>query len=242
MTRRKARFPLMEKEMKIVHFDSLPSTNDYAKAYEEREDLIVTASRQTAGRGSKNRSFVSDMGGVYLTKRTHYDSFSAGEVFRIMIDSSVAVCRTIEEFGLKPAIKWPNDVYIDGKKVCGILIENTFSGNFISSSVVGIGLNVNNVLPAELQPIATTMFAASGKEFCLESVRDRLIDRLKERYSLEDYRKYIFFLGKEVVLIENGERKEVTALDVDSLGRLVVRDGERVRTVTAGEVSFRFQG
>lgn len=68
-----------------------------------------------------------------------------------MANASVAVCRTLENYGLTAEIKWPNDVYVQGKKICGILIENVFSGDRISSSVVGIGVNVNNSLPEELK-------------------------------------------------------------------------------------------
>ncbi len=227
--------------MKILNFDSLPSTNDYAKNYKGEEDILVTALRQTAGRGSKNRTFDSGMGGVYLTKLTHYADFPASEVFKIMLSSSVAVCRTLEDFSILPAVKWPNDVYVNGKKICGILIENTFSGDWLASSVVGIGVNVNNVLPPELCQIATTMSEVKGY-IPVKDVRDRLIFHLSEEFGMEDYKKYIFFLGQEVYLVEGERKKIVTALEIDPLGRLVVRDGEEIRTVTAGEVSFRFLG
>lgn len=225
--------------MKIIEFNSLPSTNDYAKSHRGEGDIIVTAKRQTTGRGSKNRSFNSGMGGLYLSKLTHYKNFPASRVFEIMLNASVAVCRTMEDFSLKPAIKWPNDVYVNGKKICGILIENTFSGANISNSVVGIGININNQLPEELKGIAITMSEACGKPFSVEEVKERLILHLKQSFSVEEYKKYIFFFNQKILLLETDGAREVTALDVDEKGRLIVDDNGFIRTVTAGEVSLR---
>lgn len=227
--------------MKTIDFECIDSTNDYAKEHAAEGDMIVTAKRQTAGRGSKNRSFDSGEGGLYITKLEHYDDFPASDVFRIMLDSSLAVCHTLEDFGLSAKIKWPNDVYCNGKKICGILIENTFRGNKIAQSVVGIGLNVNNELPESLKEIAITMSEAKGEKLNVEEVRGRLVFHLKESWEASEYKKYIFFFGKEIDLLQNGNISTVTALDVDDTGRLVINDGGNVRTVTAGEVSLRFR-
>lgn len=134
--------------MKRIDLKETTSTNEVAKSLRERgENLVVTAFRQTGGKGTKGRSFSSAAGGVYFTRLTFYENFPASDAFLIMASASVAVCRTLEKYGFEAEIKWPNDVYVHGKKICGILIENTFSGNKISCSVVGIGLNVNNELP-----------------------------------------------------------------------------------------------
>lgn len=115
--------------MKILHYEETDSTVLRAKALiGGGEDLVVTAVRQTGGMGTKGRSFASEAGGVYLTRLTFYKNFPASDAFKIMAGASVAVCRTVEKFGLVPCIKWPNDVYVADKKICGILIENTFSG------------------------------------------------------------------------------------------------------------------
>lgn len=226
--------------MKILNFESLPSTNDYAKAHAAEGDMIVTAKRQTAGRGSKNRSFDSGMGGLYITKLNHYTDFPASDVFRIMLSASLAVCRTMEDFGLRAAVKWPNDVFLNGKKACGILIENTFCGDKLALSVVGIGLNINNVLPPELKQIATTMSEVSGRNYDVDEVRGRLLFHLNEAYTIDEYREYIFFFGQKITLLQDGEKRAVTALDIDDKGRLVVDDNGKIQTVAAGEVSLRF--
>jgi BirA family biotin operon repressor/biotin-[acetyl-CoA-carboxylase] ligase len=201
--------------------------------------MIVTAKRQTAGRGSKGRSFDSGMGGLYITKLTCFEHFPASEVFKVMVTSSLAVCHTVEDFSLTPSIKWPNDVYVGGKKICGILIENTFRGSLLASSVVGIGLNINNTLPAELAGIATTMSKECGKEIDVDRVKERLIYYLGQDHSVEEYKRYIFFLGREILLLQNGSSRKVKALDIDPLGRLIVEENGLQKTVTAGEVSLR---
>ena len=228
--------------MKIIRFDSIPSTNDYVKAHASNGDMIVIAKRQTAGRGTKNRSFDSGEGGLYITKFNRYDDKKLPpDAFLLMRTVAVAVCKTVEWFGITPAIKWPNDVFVNGKKICGILIENTFSGSRLSASIVGIGLNVNNTLPVELREIATTMKEQAKREFSVEEVGERLIKNLTQAYSVEEYKKYIFFFGEKVVLLQGEKRREVRALDVNGQGGLVVEEIDgRITTVSAGEVSLRF--
>lgn len=222
--------------MKIERLEEVDSTNAYVKArIAAGEDLIVIAGRQTAGRGSKGRSFLSEAGGVYLSRLCFYERFPASEVFRIMVNASVAVCKTAEAFGLRPSVKWPNDVYLGGKKTSGILIENGFSGQWISHSVVGIGINVNNVLSPELREIATSFSAELGRPLSVDGVAATLCDCLSRDYSLEEYRKYLSFLGKRVRLITQEGEELVLAKGVDELGRLVTDRG----AIAAGEVSLR---
>ncbi len=223
-----------------VHFDILPSTQDYAKEKRaEGRDLIVTASTQSGGKGTKGRNFSSASGGVYLSKLSFYEDFLAKDAFLIMARAAVAVCKTLQVYGLKPLIKWPNDVWINDKKICGILIENVFSGNQIVSSVVGIGVNVYNVLPDELHPIATTMLEATGQRYEVEEVTSRLIAELDKPYGMEEYRSYIGYLGKCATLILGDECVHGTLISVDDEGGLMVEIDGLGRRLTAAEVSVR---
>lgn len=225
--------------MKIIELSEIDSTNEYCKRADTGEDMTVTALRQTDGRGTKGRSFVSDGGGVYITVMRHYENFGCADAFKIMVNSCVAVCRTVERFGLRPVIRWANDVLVSGKKICGTLIENTFSGDKITRSIVGIGLNVNNTLPDELKNIATTMRESSGSPLDVKAVRDKLTQNLKDCYTVEEYKKYIDWFGSEVLLRTAAGDRSAIALDVDDRGMLVVDCGGKMEKISSAEVTLR---
>ena len=150
----------------IERFDEIASTNDCLKEKRaEGIDRIAIAKAQPGGRGTKGRSFSSNVGGLYLSALRFYENLSAKDGFKIMAGAAVAVCKTLKNAGVEPCVKWPNDVHVNGKKICGILIENTLSGDKISSSIVGVGINVSNRLPEELKEIATTLNMETGKGF-----------------------------------------------------------------------------
>lgn len=226
-------------EMKIVRFEEISSTNDYVKEQKKHgENLIVIAKRQTGGKGTKGRSFSSNEGGVYLTKLVFYKNFPAEKVFLVMARTAVAVCKTLESFGLNPVIKWANDVFVNGRKICGILIENSFSGKEISSSIIGVGLNVNNPLPEELSNIAISMREVMGERQDFDLVEQRLIENLNQPYEMSEYRSRVGYLNKEVTLIEGENSVRAIPLSVGDDGALTVSVDGVIRKVFAGEVSL----
>ena len=228
------------KKVKWIAFKELASTNDYAKQKRANgQDLIVTAKRQTGGRGTKGRSFSSEKGGVYLTCLRFYEQFPAKRAFEKMASAAVAVCKTLEELGVKPVIKWANDIHVNGKKICGILTENTFSGKYLHSSVIGMGVNIYNALPAELDDIATTLCRETGKRFSVRKVTKRLIKHLSIDYPVEEYLQRLGYMGRQVELIFGDERVPATLGRVDKEGGLWADvDGETKR-FTAAEVSIK---
>jgi BirA family biotin operon repressor/biotin-[acetyl-CoA-carboxylase] ligase len=225
------------------HFLSIASTNDYAKSKRaDGQSRIITADFQSGGRGTKGRSFSSNEGGVYLTKLDFYTDFPAKNAFKIMANTAVAVCETLRSFGVAPVIKWPNDIHVNGKKICGILIENTFSGANISSSIVGVGLNICNALPKDLEEIATTLMLALGEKISVQVARERLIENLCKDYSFEKYLAFVGYMGEKADLIFADKTVTATLLSVDGEGGLWVDiDGEK-RRVASGEVSLRTRG
>lgn len=225
--------------MKIVRFDEIGSTNDYAKEMQKNgEDLLIIAKRQTGGKGTKGRSFSSNDGGVYLTKLVFYKDFLAKDAFLVMARAAVAVCKTLEDFSLSPKIKWANDVFVENKKICGILIENVFSGNKILSSIVGIGLNVNNELPNELVEIATTMKKVKGEALDFERVENKLIEYLNEEFSMQEYLKRVGYLNEEVMLTIGENCIPAIPVCVEEDGGLIVRMNGKEEKVFSGEVSL----
>ncbi len=229
-----------EKNIRWIRLEEVGSTNDYAKALRGAgESLVVTAKRQSGGRGTKGRSFSSLEGGVYLTLLRFYEDFPAKNAFEITCGGAVAVCETLAYYGLNPVIKWPNDIFVNGKKICGILIENTFSGSAVSSSVVGIGVNVCNPLPLDLEGIATSMLLASGKTFSVEEVAERLVCELLKPCSMDKYRAYLGFMGEKVTLLLGENRLSATLLSVEEDGKLRVKTEEGEKLLSSAEVSVR---
>lgn len=221
--------------MKTTIFDTLPSTNDYCETREFGEDTAIIAREQTGGKGTKGRSFFSPRGGVYLSLVRYYPC-KAENSFSLMIASCMAVVKTLETYGVSAGVKWPNDVFLNGKKICGILIRNSFEGENVKKSITGIGVNVNNDIPKDLADIAINLKSVVG-EVDIDEFYKRLIENLYADYSVDEYRSRNIVLGKEITVIKNGEPRKAVAGDVAADGSLVLKGGERL---FYGEVTIRF--
>lgn len=227
--------------MRIIELDKTDSTNEYCKRVDDGEDIIVIARRQTGGRGTKGRSFSSEEGGAYISIMRHFLSFPAENAFKIMVNSCVAVCKTLEEFGISSVIRWANDVLCSGLKISGTLIENVAARGFITRSIVGVGLNVNNPLPSELKCIATSMKEVLKKEQNIHKVTSVLVENLQKEYDIESYKHFMPWLGGEISLKTFNGVKNCHAIDVAGDGALVcIIDGKRVE-VNSAEVSLRLK-
>ena len=231
----------------VESFETLPSTNLYLKErFGEGQNLIVSAFRQSFGRGTKGRSFSSEKGGIYLSILTFFEDFPASRAFEVMQNCAVAVCETLSNYGIHACIKWPNDIYVQDKKICGILIENVFEKGKVRSSLVGIGLNVYNPLPEELSGIATTMSKVLSEEFTrckVEEIRERLIDNLfKEKSNLAAlYRSYIGYVGEEIGILTGDKRIPAILVSVTEEGGLRVRTKNGEEVFYSAEVSLRLK-
>ena len=221
--------------MKTTIFDTLPSTNDYCETREFGEDTAIIAREQTGGKGTKGRSFSSPRGGVYLSLVRYYPC-KAENSFSLMIASCMAVVKTLELYGVSAGVKWPNDVFLKGKKICGILIKNSFEGENVKKSITGIGVNVNNDIPKDIADIAINLKSVVG-EVDIDEFYKRLIENLYADYSVDEYRSRNIVLGKEITVIKNGESRKVVAEDIAADGSLVLKGGERL---FYGEVTIRF--
>jgi len=168
--------------MKIIILDEVTSTNDYVRRYiEGGETVAVAAKKQTKGRGTKGRSFISDEGGLYVSILRFYDNLKAENAYSIISDTAVAVVKTLSAFGVETKIKWPNDIYYKGKKMCGILTESMIYGDGIVYSVTGIGINVNNEIAPEIADIAVSAKQAAGKDLPIDRVLATLLYNLEQK-------------------------------------------------------------
>jgi BirA family transcriptional regulator, biotin operon repressor / biotin---[acetyl-CoA-carboxylase] ligase len=234
----------------IAYYPSLPSTMDAARDKARAgvlEGTVIIAGEQTAGRGRLKRSWLSPKGNIALSIIIHPDI--ATLPYLIMV-ASLAVVQSIESVtGQKTRIKWPNDILIGGKKVCGILIENELKGNKAAYSIIGIGINTN-LNTAEHDEIART--ATSLKNPADADLRLKLVISLLTEFEklyvqlpngkdiFKAWRDKLATLGKRVKATWGDQIIEGVAQDVDESGALLVRgnDGE-VTKVVGGDVTLR---
>ncbi|MGB9740299.1 MAG: biotin--[acetyl-CoA-carboxylase] ligase [Candidatus Bathyarchaeia archaeon] len=187
----------------IILLHKVDSTNNFAKKlarYGAAEGTIVIAEEQTAGRGRRGQKWFSPKGGLYFSLILR-PKMKVNEVVGILIAAGLAIAKTLHEnYCLSVETKWPNDVLLDGKKVCGILTEVNSVGENVNYTVVGIGINANSAVskefPEELKPIVTSLKEKLKKKIILEDLLKRCLQKLEEVY--ESYVK----LGFQPILDE----------------------------------------
>lgn len=222
------------------HFDTLPSTQDFLREKRaQRKNALAVADVQTGGKGTKGRSFESGRGGLWISLLEFHENIFAKDAFLMMARSAVAVCKTIEEYGLCPKIKWANDVLLRGKKVCGVLTENVFKGDKIDSTLFGIGLNVNNGLSEELQSIATTLSAEAGKELDLVDVEARLLRHFSAPFTFAEYASRLAYQNEAVDFTVDGRVFTATIAGVTDRGELLLEENGQTTRYAYGEIAIR---
>jgi BirA family biotin operon repressor/biotin-[acetyl-CoA-carboxylase] ligase len=235
---------------RIAHHQSVATTMDIA-AGEARagapEGTTVLAEEQTAGRGRMQRHWVSPPGvNLYVTviMRPRLD-----QLRYLAMLTPLAICEAIEEVtGLQPRIKWPNDLLIAGKKVCGILIESEIEDDRVDYALVGSGINVNLDTTAvpEISDIATSVMQECGREILREELLATWLNRFEALYEAvrrgevvsTGWKQRLDTLGQPVSVQTPGGKQEGVAVDADSDGALILRldDGRHIR-VESGELA-----
>lgn len=243
-----------------IKFDvrnSCPSTNSEVKAIAQNggeEGCVVISSAQTQGRGRLGRSFFSPGStGVYMSVLLR-PACSPEDCVLITTAAAVAVCEALSLCGAADAqIKWVNDVFLNGKKVCGILTEAGFSGkgSSLDYAVLGVGVNFYapcGGFPEDIKNIAGAVFSEEKQgrknEFIAAFLNSffKYYDKLSLREHIPFYRERCFVLGREINLISENEATPATAMDIDENCNLVVelQNGERL-CVGTGEISLRLR-
>ena len=241
----------------LHHFDAIDSTN---RAAMERgreggvEGEVFLAEEQTRGRGRLGRSFFSPKGMSLYASLLLRPPIPPAVAPRITLVAGLAVAETVERHaGARPGLKWPNDVHLAGRKVAGILTEMEAETDRVLFVVCGPGINLNvpeDAFPAELRPIATSIFAATGRRvdrcafvadlfLAFERAYDEFLARgfgaLRERWNA-----YSILDGRDVRVESGGDVALGTALGIDDEGALRLRTvGGEQRTVISGDVTLR---
>lgn len=230
---------------------SVHSTNTLAKqlaAEGAGNRTILLAEEQTGGRGRRGRSFYSPARtGLYMSLILR-PQMEMEKLLVVTVAAAVAVCEAIEELtSCRTEIKWVNDIYLNGRKICGILTEavSDFESGTAESVIIGIGVNVgmpSGGFPADLQGIAGSLLPARVlRNRLAAAIVNRLlsyVEELPEKAFLEAYRKRSMALGKRVLFLQDGEWREGLAEQIDSDGRLIVKTACGQIPLRAGEMKL----
>ncbi len=236
-------------------YEQVDSTNTMLKAMAAEgapEGTVILADSQSAGRGRMGRQFLSPEGqGIYLSALLR-PKCQPQELMHLTCAVAAVLCGAVEKVtGLRPGIKWTNDLVAGGHKVAGILTELSLSSSGVDYAVIGVGINCNQdpeEVPEELRKIAGSLAMAGGKKVdrealaaeCIRAISTLQNSLIPNRLALmERYRKDCVTLGKEVLVQKGEQQRRGKAVDIDDWGALLVDFGNGPETVLAGEVSVR---
>lgn len=242
---------MAKRKLKIIKLESVDSTNTYLKSLAEKgesEGCVVTARHQTMGRGRRGKSFFSPSDtGLYMSILVRPE-ISVDDSLFITSMTAVALSRAIEAVcDKKCGIKWVNDIFIDCKKVAGILCEGSFdhTADKVNYVIVGIGVNLcqpKEDFPHELREIATSLGEDDIGDELFEKILTEffnLYEQLPSHDFLNEYKERSILLNKRIEVLGN-ETVLGTALDIDDKCRLILKtDNGEIKVISSGEVSVK---
>lgn len=240
----------------ILHFNSIDSTNSKAKELAvagASHGTVVISEEQTSGRGRFGRQWSSPKHkGIWMSVilRPDIDPVNASNITLL---GSAAVFEAMKAMGVSPGIKWPNDIILKGRKLCGILTEMSSELNQINYLIMGIGVNVNTSqgeFPEELKNIATSLKSSEGHDYSRQELTGLILSHFERFYdkfikendmksAIEISRKHSVLLGKEIQIFNKGVPVGAKAIDINDQGLLVIEhpDG-KMESIISGEVSM----
>ena len=227
---------------KINKIDAIDSTNlelkrKYHKGLIKHREVLWTLD-QVKGKGQRDSQWVSEPNknltfSIFLSQ----DKLKLDSIFVLNCWVALAVKNALASFGVPcVSIKWPNDILSENKKICGLLIENLYRGKKFEATIVGIGLNVNQINFGELNR-ASSMRLCSGRAFNLEEVLQQILMQLAQIFeskmsvpvTFKAYNKVLFGLGKQRTFLENGKTFLATVEEVNQQGDLVLKTTDNKR-------------
>ena len=240
-----------ERDTALFCLEEVDSTNRFAKEKApECGKLMACALRQTAGRGRLGRHWVSPEGNLYVSF-AYENTMPPERLAPVTLAVALAVCDTLADFDVPASIKWPNDIYIKGKKVCGILVETVCREERIPYIVAGIGINVNQrEFPAEVEKRAISLWNVTGQESDRAEIAWRLKKQMDRRMAQfmekgfaamrEEYMQHSLLIGREVTASVPHTICGI-CVGVSETGDLLLEAGGKCIPVTFGEVTGRLQ-
>ena len=240
----------------VLYFDTIDSTNTKAQELAEKgypSGTLVVADKQESGKGRRGRSWVSPSGtGIFMTLMIKPD-INPNNASMLTLVAALAVAKAITSVtGEKAMIKWPNDIVVNGKKVCGILTEMNAQFDYINHIVVGIGINVHNEsFPEEISHMASSlMIEAGGKRFHRAQIIAETMSYFEQYYDtflktqdlsalVREYDELLVNMNKAVRVLDPKEPFDGKAMGITPKGELIVDTWESRKLVSSGEVSVR---
>ena len=240
----------------ILYFDSIDSTNTKAQELAEKgypSGTLVVADKQIAGKGRRGRNWESPSGcGIFMTLMLKPD-INPNNASMLTLVSALAVAKALADITGKDAkIKWPNDIVIDGRKVCGILTEMSAQFDYINNIIIGIGINVNNSsFPEEISATASSLrLLSGGKKYRRAEIIEKIMEYFEKYYSIfletedlsalvNEYDAMLVNMKKQVKVLDPKEPFEGKAMGITKTGELIVDTWESRKLVSSGEVSVR---
>lgn len=231
------------REFRIIRIDETDSTNRWMKeliqlhpSEETQHEMVVVCDYQTAGRGCGSNSWEAEPGkNLLMSVLMHPKKVSARTQFIITQIVSVALCRTIETVigsEHRVTIKWPNDIYVGDKKICGVLIENSIAGRRIKDCIIGIGLNVNQTEFRSDAPNPVSIAQLTGKETDREEVLNTFLEELSKqcenRNIHHDYLRKMYRRNGMYPFETEGSRFMARVAGVNDDGRLMLEDEDGI--------------
>ncbi len=241
---------------KTVHFaGETDSTNEWIKRLAKQHfphGTVAVAEFQSAGKGRLGRSWTAPEGSSVMFSILLRPDFSSENASMLTLVMGLSVAQAVSRLGLSPSIKWPNDVVLSRKKICGILTEMRLFGTRIDYVVIGTGINVNLTgIPEELADKATSLYLETGREYdrnqvlaetlaCFESNYDIFNETGDLSQLIEEYEGFLANKNQPVRVLDGNHPYEGIALGIDDRGELLVKKScGAVASVNAGEVSVR---
>ena len=241
---------------KPVHFsDTIDSTNLWVQRLADEgagHGTLCVAQYQSAGKGSRGRSWEAEKNSSIMMSLLLRPVFRPEDAARLTLVMGLSVAEAIREAGFDAKIKWPNDVVVSGKKICGILTQMRLDGERIRDVVAGVGINVNvSSFPEELEDKATSLLMESGKIYDRAPIIGRVMtwfEKFYEAYETagdlsgmkEEYEAVLVNKDERVRILESEGSVEGTARGITKTGELIIeKDDGTMMMVKAGEVSVR---
>ena len=239
-----------------VHFaKETDSTNEWIKRLSQNgapHGTLAVTEFQLAGKGRLGRSWQAGAGSSVMMSLLLRPDFEPQNASMLTLVMGISVAQAIEKLGIDVSIKWPNDVVVSRKKICGVLTEMRLDGMKIRDVIIGTGINVDQeYIEQDLQDKATSLYLETGKHYERTDLISLVMEAFEENYEkfiqtcdlsamLNEYNRLLANRDQQVRILDQKEPWEGTAMGIHEQGELLVKDREdRIRIVRAGEVSVR---